>query len=56
MGELEDWVLDFVDVDLGKLSFKRCLLDIISLLVSIYGSKDFFINEYCLLLVDCLLY
>lgn len=40
----------------GKFSFKRRFSDIISLLVSIYGSKDFFINEYRLLLVDRFLY
>lgn len=40
----------------GKSSSKRRYSDIISLLVSIYGSKDLFINEYRSLLADRLLH
>ncbi|NXX83487.1 ANC2 protein, partial [Urocolius indicus] len=52
----EDWVPDPVDADPGKSSSKRRSSDIISLLVSIYGSKDLFINEYRTLLADRLLH
>uniref|UniRef100_A0A2I3G9X6 Anaphase-promoting complex subunit 2 n=1 Tax=Nomascus leucogenys TaxID=61853 RepID=A0A2I3G9X6_NOMLE len=55
-GEPEDWVPDPVDADPGKSSSKRRSSDIISLLVSIYGSKDLFINEYRSLLADRLLH
>ncbi|XP_061459811.1 anaphase-promoting complex subunit 2 [Rhineura floridana] len=54
--EPEDWVPDPVDADPGKSSSKRRSSDIISLLVSIYGSKDLFINEYRTLLADRLLH
>ncbi|XP_030062053.1 anaphase-promoting complex subunit 2 [Microcaecilia unicolor] len=58
----EDWVPDPVDADpgqtecKGKSSSKRRSSDIISLLVSIYGSKELFINEYRTLLADRLLH
>ncbi|XP_060537685.1 LOW QUALITY PROTEIN: anaphase-promoting complex subunit 2-like, partial [Pantherophis guttatus] len=52
----EDWVPDRSDADPGKSSSKRRSSDIISLLVSIYGSKDLFINEYRTLLADRLLH
>ncbi|XP_042334425.1 anaphase-promoting complex subunit 2 [Sceloporus undulatus] len=52
----EDWVPDPVDADPGKSSSKRRSSDIISLLVSIYGSKDLFISEYRNLLADRLLH
>ncbi|KAM9207655.1 anaphase-promoting complex subunit 2 isoform 1-T1 [Dugong dugon] len=55
-GEPEDWAPDPVDADPGKSSSKRRSSDIISLLVSIYGSKDLFINEYRSLLADRLLH
>ncbi|XP_058158763.1 anaphase-promoting complex subunit 2 [Dasypus novemcinctus] len=55
-GEPEDWVPDPVDADPGKSSSKRRSSDIISLLVSIYGSKDLFIHEYRSLLADRLLH
>ncbi|XP_055456150.1 anaphase-promoting complex subunit 2 isoform X1 [Psammomys obesus] len=55
-GEPEDWVPDPVDADPGKSSSKRRSSDIISLLVSIYGTKDLFINEYRSLLADRLLH
>uniref|UniRef100_A0A8D1CD80 Anaphase-promoting complex subunit 2 n=1 Tax=Sus scrofa TaxID=9823 RepID=A0A8D1CD80_PIG len=55
-GEPEDWVPDPVDADPGKSSSRRRSSDIISLLVSIYGSKDLFINEYRSLLADRLLH
>ncbi|XP_044295686.1 anaphase-promoting complex subunit 2 [Varanus komodoensis] len=54
--EPEDWVPDPVDADPGKSNSKRRSSDIISLLVSIYGSKDLFINEYRTLLADRLLH
>ncbi|KAJ6652016.1 hypothetical protein lerEdw1_015841 [Lerista edwardsae] len=56
ISEPEDWVPDPVDADPGKSSSKRRSSDIISLLVSIYGSKDLFINEYRTLLADRLLH
>ncbi|XP_030391697.1 anaphase-promoting complex subunit 2 [Gopherus evgoodei] len=56
ISEPEDWLPDPVDADPGKLSSKRRSSDIISLLVSIYGSKDLFINEYRTLLADRLLH
>ncbi|XP_069729188.1 anaphase-promoting complex subunit 2-like [Phaenicophaeus curvirostris] len=56
VAEPEDWVPDPVDADPGKSSSKRRSSDIISLLVSIYGSKDLFINEYRTLLADRLLH
>lgn len=43
-------------ISIGKSSSKRRSSDIISLLVSIYGSKDLFINEYRTLLADRLLH
>ncbi|XP_073456018.1 anaphase-promoting complex subunit 2 [Aquarana catesbeiana] len=52
----EDWVPDPVDADPGKSGSKRRSSDIISLLVSIYGSKELFINEYRTLLADRLLH
>uniref|UniRef100_A0A8C3KQR3 Anaphase-promoting complex subunit 2 n=1 Tax=Calidris pygmaea TaxID=425635 RepID=A0A8C3KQR3_9CHAR len=56
IAEPGDWVPDPVDADPGKSSSKRRSSDIISLLVSIYGSKDLFINEYRTLLADRLLH
>lgn len=41
---------------LDKLGSKRRSSDIISLLVSIYGSKDIFIDEYRAVLADRLLH
>nr|XP_034958292.1 anaphase-promoting complex subunit 2 isoform X2 [Zootoca vivipara] len=56
-GEPEDWVPDPVDAHpAGKPHAKRRSADIITLLVSIYGSKDLFINEYRTLLADRLLH
>ncbi|XP_032994000.1 anaphase-promoting complex subunit 2 [Lacerta agilis] len=53
----EDWVPDPVDAHpAGKPHAKRRSADIITLLVSIYGSKDLFINEYRTLLADRLLH
>ncbi|XP_068104761.1 anaphase-promoting complex subunit 2 [Hyperolius riggenbachi] len=52
----EDWMPDPVDADPGKSGSKRRSSDIISLLVSIYGSKELFINEYRTLLADRLLH
>ncbi|XP_028910133.1 anaphase-promoting complex subunit 2 isoform X1 [Ornithorhynchus anatinus] len=56
LSDPEDWVPDPVDADPGKASSKRRSSDIVSLLVSIYGSKDLFVNEYRALLADRLLH
>ncbi|KAM3911969.1 anaphase-promoting complex subunit 2 [Leptodactylus fuscus] len=56
VSEPEDWMPDPVDADPGKSGSKRRSSDIISLLVSIYGSKELFINEYRTLLADRLLH
>lgn len=54
--EPEDWIPDPIEADPGKCGSKRRSSDIVSLLVSIYGSKDLFINEYRSLLADRLLH
>ncbi|KAF5276524.1 hypothetical protein FQA39_LY06593 [Lamprigera yunnana] len=51
----ETWMPDPVDVDPNKSSNIRRTSDIISMLVSVYGSKELFINEYRTLLADRLL-
>ncbi|KAK5642898.1 hypothetical protein RI129_009065 [Pyrocoelia pectoralis] len=51
----EAWMPDPVDVDPSKSSNIRRSADIISMLVSVYGSKELFINEYRTLLADRLL-
>ncbi|KAM9393386.1 anaphase-promoting complex subunit 2 isoform 2-T4 [Pholidichthys leucotaenia] len=51
----EDWTPDPTDAVNGKLGSKRRSSDIISLLVSIYGSKDIFIDGYRGVLADRLL-
>lgn len=51
----EDWAPDPIDAMPDKLGSKRRSSDIISLLVSIYGSKDIFIDEYRTVLADRLL-
>ncbi|XP_053329016.1 anaphase-promoting complex subunit 2 [Spea bombifrons] len=56
VSEPEDWVPDPVEADPGNSCSKRRSSDIISLLVSIYGSKELFINEYRTLLADRLLH
>lgn len=50
------WPLPIRPLLPGKSSSKRRSSDIVSLLVSIYGSKDLFINEYRTLLADRLLH
>ncbi|XP_031718250.1 anaphase-promoting complex subunit 2 [Anarrhichthys ocellatus] len=52
----EDWSPDPTDAVPDKLGSKRRSSDIISLLVSIYGSKDIFIDEYRAVLADRLLH
>ncbi|XP_072225766.1 anaphase-promoting complex subunit 2 [Leuresthes tenuis] len=52
----EDWAPDPTDAVPDKMGSKRRSSDIISLLVSIYGSKDIFIDEYRALLADRLLH
>ncbi|KAK5855782.1 hypothetical protein PBY51_007424 [Eleginops maclovinus] len=51
----EDWTPDPTDAVPDKMGSKRRSSDIISLLVSIYGSKDIFIDEYRAVLADRLL-
>ncbi|KAF5286723.1 hypothetical protein FQR65_LT12456 [Abscondita terminalis] len=51
----ENWMPDPVDIDRNKSSTVRRTSDIISMLVSVYGSKELFINEYRTLLADRLL-
>ncbi|XP_015433564.1 PREDICTED: anaphase-promoting complex subunit 2 [Dufourea novaeangliae] len=48
------WMPDPVDADPAK-SAQRRVSDIISMLVSVYGSQDLFVNEYRTLLADRLL-
>uniref|UniRef100_A0A8C6UCI6 Anaphase-promoting complex subunit 2 n=1 Tax=Neogobius melanostomus TaxID=47308 RepID=A0A8C6UCI6_9GOBI len=52
----EEWAPDPTDAVPDKSGSKRRSSDIISLLVSIYGSKDIFIDEYRDLLADRLLH
>ncbi|XP_069565086.1 anaphase-promoting complex subunit 2 [Brachyistius frenatus] len=52
----EDWSPDPTDAVPDKMGSKRRSSDIISLLVSIYGSKDIFIDEYRAVLADRLLH
>uniref|UniRef100_A0A3Q2X2A9 Anaphase-promoting complex subunit 2 n=1 Tax=Haplochromis burtoni TaxID=8153 RepID=A0A3Q2X2A9_HAPBU len=51
----EDWSPDPTDAMPDKMGSKRRSSDIISLLVSIYGSKEIFIDEYRGVLADRLL-
>ncbi|KAM9779948.1 anaphase-promoting complex subunit 2 [Neosynchiropus ocellatus] len=55
-GDSEDWTPDPTDAVPDKSGSKRRSSDIISLLVSIYGSKDIFIDEYRAVLADRLLH
>ncbi|XP_033327037.1 anaphase promoting complex subunit morula [Megalopta genalis] len=50
----DKWMPDPVDADPAK-SAQRRVSDIISTLVSVYGSQDLFVNEYRTLLADRLL-
>ncbi|XP_029015839.1 anaphase-promoting complex subunit 2 [Betta splendens] len=52
----EDWTPDPTDAVPDKIGSKHRSSDIISLLVSIYGSKDIFIDEYRAVLADRLLH
>lgn len=52
----EDWTPDPTDAVPDKMGSKRRSSDIISLLVSIYGSKGIFIDEYRAVLADRLLH
>uniref|UniRef100_A0A1A8QLY2 Anaphase-promoting complex subunit 2 n=1 Tax=Nothobranchius pienaari TaxID=704102 RepID=A0A1A8QLY2_9TELE len=52
----EDWTPDPTDAVHDKMGSNRRSSDIISLLVSIYGSKDIFIDEYRAVLADRLLH
>ncbi|TRY88008.1 hypothetical protein DNTS_013003 [Danionella cerebrum] len=54
-GGPEDWTPDPTDALTDKAGSKRRSSDIISLLVSIYDSKDIFVNEYKTVLADRLL-
>ncbi|XP_077386875.1 anaphase-promoting complex subunit 2 isoform X1 [Festucalex cinctus] len=55
-GDPDSWTPDPTDAVADKSGSKRRSSDIISLLVSIYGSKDIFINEYRTVLADRLLH
>lgn len=46
------WEPDHVGADLTRSSRSRRSADIIGMLVSIYGSKELFVNEYRSLLSD----
>ena len=50
----EKWMPDPVDADPAR-STQRKMSDIISMLISVYGSQDLFVNEYRTLLADRLL-
>lgn len=50
----EKWMPDPVDADPSR-STQRKMSDIISMLISVYGSQDLFVNEYRTLLADRLL-
>ncbi|XP_031833211.1 anaphase promoting complex subunit morula isoform X4 [Nomia melanderi] len=50
----DKWMPDPVDADPAK-SAQRRVSDIISMLVSVYGSQDLYVNEYRTLLADRLL-
>ncbi|KAF3699732.1 Anaphase-promoting complex subunit 2 [Channa argus] len=52
----EDWTPDPTDAVPDKMGSKHRSSDIISLLVSIYGSKNIFIDEYRAVLADRLLH
>ncbi|XP_078140612.1 anaphase-promoting complex subunit 2 [Centroberyx gerrardi] len=52
----EEWTPDPTDAVTDKTGSKRRSSDIISLLVSIYGSKEIFIDEYRTVLADRLLH
>ncbi|KAL0965447.1 hypothetical protein UPYG_G00281380 [Umbra pygmaea] len=52
----EEWTPDPTDAVTDKTGSKRRSSDIISLLVSIYGSKEIFIEEYRTVLADRLLH
>ncbi|KAL3697240.1 hypothetical protein R1sor_011316 [Riccia sorocarpa] len=51
----ERWEPDPVDADPSRTSKSRRLMDIIGILVGIYGSKELFVNEYRVLLAEKLL-
>jgi anaphase-promoting complex subunit 2 len=44
-----------VEADPSRTSKSRRLMDIISMLVGIYGSKELFVNEYRVMLAEKLL-
>uniref|UniRef100_A0AAR2IHC1 Anaphase-promoting complex subunit 2 n=1 Tax=Pygocentrus nattereri TaxID=42514 RepID=A0AAR2IHC1_PYGNA len=52
----DEWTPDPTDALTDKMGSKRRSSDIISLLVSIYGSKEIFIDEYKTVLADRLLH
>ncbi|KAG6547269.1 hypothetical protein Mapa_011205 [Marchantia paleacea] len=51
----ERWEPDPVDADPSRTSKSRRLMDIIGILVGIYGSKELFVNEYRVMLAEKLL-
>jgi anaphase-promoting complex subunit 2 len=52
---LARWEPDPVEADPSRTSKSRRLMDIISMLVGIYGSKELFVNEYRVMLAEKLL-
>lgn len=51
----ERWEPDPVEADPSRTTKSRRLMDIISMLVGIYGSKELFVNEYRVMLAEKLL-
>ncbi|CAM6090151.1 unnamed protein product [Calypogeia fissa] len=51
----ERWEPDPVDADPSRTSKSRRLMDVIGMLVGIYGSKELFVNEYRVMLAEKLL-
>ena len=52
---MEGWQPDPIEADPSKTSQSRLSEDLLSMLVSIYGSKEVFVTEYRLMLADKLL-
>jgi anaphase-promoting complex subunit 2 len=54
-GDCARWKPDPIEADPTKTSQSRKTNDILSMLVTIYGSQELFVNEYRLMLADKLL-
>lgn len=48
-----NWVFDFVDVGVNYKCFK--FEDVIGILILVLGVEDVFINEFIVVIVECLL-